>query len=276
MLVAMQTATRDVHCGAGPAAPEALIACGPAQFTARGAAADLGLRLPRSSPQAPHRPVQASGCQQQNQGERIRRLRQQSGALERHGQALGASGAAALWSSLPGVARARQAGAAAEADDAGARPPAARSCSSRAWYCRGTLYEALGFNSLGPMDGHDLNAMVAAEGLRPVVAIPATLLQRAYDQLIHDVALQRLPVLFAVDRAGLGASDSAPHHGVCDISCLRCVPNLTIMTPADENECRQMLYTGCTLPNPALVPFPRAAGTGVPRAAPARQSRRPS
>jgi 1-deoxy-D-xylulose-5-phosphate synthase len=107
-------------------------------------------------------------------------------------------------------------------------------------------------------------AGLAAEGLRPVVAIPATFLQRAYDQLIHDVALQRLPVLFAVDRAGLGASDGAPHHGVYDLSCLRCVPNLTIMTPADENECRQMLYTGCTLPGPALVRFPRAAGTGVP------------
>jgi 1-deoxy-D-xylulose-5-phosphate synthase len=106
-------------------------------------------------------------------------------------------------------------------------------------------------------------AGVAAEGLRPVVAIPSTFLQRAYDQLIHDVALQRLPVLLAVDRAGLAGGEGATHHGAYDLSYLRCIPNLTIMAPADENECRQMLYTATTLPGPALVRYPRGTGTGV-------------
>jgi 1-deoxy-D-xylulose-5-phosphate synthase len=106
-------------------------------------------------------------------------------------------------------------------------------------------------------------AGAAAEGLRPVVAIPSTFLQRAYDQLIHDVALQRLPVLLAVDRAGLAGGEGATHHGAYDLSYLRCIPNLTIMAPADENECRQMLYTATTLPGPALVRYPRGTGTGV-------------
>jgi 1-deoxy-D-xylulose-5-phosphate synthase len=106
-------------------------------------------------------------------------------------------------------------------------------------------------------------AGVAAEGLRPVVAIPSTFLQRAYDQLIHDVALQRLPVLLAVDRAGLAGGEGATHHGAYDLSYLRCIPNLTIMAPADENECRQMLYTATTLPGPALVRYPRGTGTGA-------------
>ena len=90
-------------------------------------------------------------------------------------------------------------------------------------------------------------AGLAIEGMKPVVAIYSTFLQRAYDQLIHDVALQQLPVVFAVDRAGLVGSDGATHQGSYDLSFLRCIPNLVIMAPSDENECRQMLYTATTL-----------------------------
>jgi len=107
-------------------------------------------------------------------------------------------------------------------------------------------------------------AGLAAEGLRPVVAIYSTFLQRAYDQLIHDVALQNLPVVFAVDRAGLVGSDGATHQGSYDLSYLRCIPNTVIMAPADENECRQMLYTATTLSGPAIVRYPRGTGPGVP------------
>jgi 1-deoxy-D-xylulose-5-phosphate synthase len=107
-------------------------------------------------------------------------------------------------------------------------------------------------------------AGLATEGLRPVVAIYSTFLQRAYDQLIHDVALQNLPVVFAVDRAGLVGSDGATHQGSYDLSYLRCIPNTVIMAPADENECRQMLYTATTLSGPAIVRYPRGAGPGVP------------
>jgi 1-deoxy-D-xylulose-5-phosphate synthase len=107
-------------------------------------------------------------------------------------------------------------------------------------------------------------AGLAAEGLRPVVAIYSTFLQRAYDQLIHDVALQNLPVVFAVDRAGLVGSDGATHQGSYDLSYLRCIPNTVIMAPADENECRQMLYTATTLSSPAIVRYPRGTGPGVP------------
>ncbi|HXQ64296.1 MAG TPA: 1-deoxy-D-xylulose-5-phosphate synthase [Steroidobacteraceae bacterium] len=108
-----------------------------------------------------------------------------------------------------------------------------------------------------------LAAGLACEGLRPVVAIYSTFLQRAYDQLIHDVALQRLPVTFALDRAGLVGGDGATHQGAFDLSYLRCVPGLTVMAPADENECRQMLYTAVTLPGPAAVRYPRGTGPGV-------------
>jgi len=97
-----------------------------------------------------------------------------------------------------------------------------------------------------------------------VVAIYSTFLQRAYDQLIHDVALQNLPVVFAVDRAGLVGSDGATHQGSYDLSFLRCIPNMVIMAPADENECRQMLYTGTTLSSPSVVRYPRGSGPGVP------------
>jgi 1-deoxy-D-xylulose-5-phosphate synthase len=107
-------------------------------------------------------------------------------------------------------------------------------------------------------------AGLATEGLKPVVAIYSTFLQRAYDQLIHDVALQNLPVLFALDRAGLVGSDGATHQGSYDLSYLRCIPNLVIMAPSDENECRQMLYTGTTLSGPSVVRYPRGTGPGVP------------
>jgi 1-deoxy-D-xylulose-5-phosphate synthase len=106
-------------------------------------------------------------------------------------------------------------------------------------------------------------AGLAVEGLRPVVAIPSTYLQRTYDQIIHDVALQRLPVLFAVEGAGLVGGDGATHQGSYDLSYLRCIPNMTLMAPADENECRQMLYTATTLPGPAVVRYPCGSGPGV-------------
>jgi len=105
---------------------------------------------------------------------------------------------------------------------------------------------------------------LAAEGIKPVVAIYSTFLQRAYDQLIHDVALQNLPVVFAIDRAGLVGADGATHAGAYDLAFLRCIPNMTVMAPSDENECRQMLYTALQQPNPTAVRYPRGAGTGVP------------
>src|SRR5579859_96811 len=110
-------------------------------------------------------------------------------------------------------------------------------------------------------------AGLAAEGLKPVVAIYSTFLQRAYDQLIHDVALQNLPVVFALDRAGLVGSDGATHQGSYDLSFVRCIPNMVVMAPADENECRQMLYTASTLDSPSLVRYPRGTGPGVAVAA---------
>jgi 1-deoxy-D-xylulose-5-phosphate synthase len=108
-----------------------------------------------------------------------------------------------------------------------------------------------------------LAAGFACEGLRPVVAIYSTFLQRAYDQLIHDVALQELPVTFAIDRGGLVGGDGATHQGAFDLSFLRCIPNMVVMAPADENECRQMLYTAVTLDGPAAVRYPRGQGPGV-------------
>lgn len=108
-----------------------------------------------------------------------------------------------------------------------------------------------------------LAAGLACGGMRPVVAIYSTFLQRAYDQVIHDVALQNLPVLFAIDRAGLVGPDGPTHAGSFDISYLRCLPNFVLMAPADENECRQMLYTGMTLGQPVAVRYPRGRGAGV-------------
>jgi 1-deoxy-D-xylulose-5-phosphate synthase len=109
-----------------------------------------------------------------------------------------------------------------------------------------------------------LAAGMACDGLKPVVAIYSTFLQRAYDQLIHDVALQNLPVLFAIDRAGLVGPDGPTHAGSFDYSYLRCIPNMVVMAPADENECRQMLYTGFQLKQPSAVRYPRGKGPGVP------------
>jgi 1-deoxy-D-xylulose-5-phosphate synthase len=106
-------------------------------------------------------------------------------------------------------------------------------------------------------------AGLACEGVKPVVAIYSTFLQRAYDQLIHDVAIQNLPVVFALDRAGLVGADGATHNGAFDLAYLRCIPNLTVMAPADENECRQMLYTAFQLNTPAAVRYPRGTGPGV-------------
>jgi len=108
-----------------------------------------------------------------------------------------------------------------------------------------------------------LAAGQACQGAKPVVAIYSTFLQRAYDQLIHDVAIQNLDVLFALDRAGLVGPDGPTHAGSFDFSYLRCIPNLLIMAPADENECRQMLYTGFIHEGPASVRYPRGKGPGA-------------
>ncbi len=106
-------------------------------------------------------------------------------------------------------------------------------------------------------------AGLACEGLKPVVAIYSTFLQRAYDQLIHDIVLQNLPVVFAIDRAGLVGADGPTHAGSFDISYLRCLPNMVVMTPADENECRQMLYTAFQIDGPTAVRYPRGSGPGA-------------
>jgi 1-deoxy-D-xylulose-5-phosphate synthase len=108
-----------------------------------------------------------------------------------------------------------------------------------------------------------LAAGQACEGLKPVVAIYSTFLQRGYDQLIHDVALQNLDVLFAIDRAGLVGPDGPTHAGSFDYSYLRCIPNMVVMAPADENECRQMLYTGFLYQGPVAVRYPRGKGPGA-------------
>ncbi len=106
-------------------------------------------------------------------------------------------------------------------------------------------------------------AGMACEGMKPVVAIYSTFLQRAYDQLIHDVAIQDLPVMFALDRAGLVGADGATHAGVYDIPFLRCIPNMLVMTPADEAECRDLLTTAFHQPHPSAVRYPRGAGIGA-------------
>jgi 1-deoxy-D-xylulose-5-phosphate synthase len=106
-------------------------------------------------------------------------------------------------------------------------------------------------------------AGLACEGLKPVVAIYSTFLQRGYDQLIHDVALQNLPVVFALDRAGLVGADGATHAGAYDISYLRCIPNMAVACPADEAECRQLLSTAYAQNHPVAVRYPRGSGAGV-------------
>jgi 1-deoxy-D-xylulose-5-phosphate synthase len=108
-----------------------------------------------------------------------------------------------------------------------------------------------------------LAAGLACDGMKPVVAIYSTFLQRAYDQLIHDVALQELDVLFAIDRAGLVGEDGATHAGSFDLSYLRCIPNMVVMAPSDENECRQMLYTGYQHQGAAAVRYPRGTGSNA-------------
>ncbi|MES1982424.1 MAG: 1-deoxy-D-xylulose-5-phosphate synthase [Pseudomonadota bacterium] len=107
-------------------------------------------------------------------------------------------------------------------------------------------------------------AGLACDGMKPVVAIYSTFLQRAYDQLIHDIAIQNLPVVLAIDRSGLVGADGATHAGSFDLSYLRCIPNMTVMAPSDENECRQMLFTAYQLDGPSAVRYPRGAGPGTP------------
>jgi 1-deoxy-D-xylulose-5-phosphate synthase len=121
------------------------------------------------------------------------------------------------------------------------------------------------YYDVGIAEQHALTfgAGLACEGFKPVVAIYSTFLQRAYDQLIHDIALQNLPVMMAIDRAGLVGADGATHHGAFDLSFLACIPNLTIFCPADENECRQMLYTAYQHDGPTAVRYPRGSGLGI-------------
>jgi 1-deoxy-D-xylulose-5-phosphate synthase len=107
-------------------------------------------------------------------------------------------------------------------------------------------------------------AGLACEGLKPVVAIYSTFLQRGYDQLIHDVALQKLPVVFALDRAGIVGADGATHAGVFDIPYLRCIPNMAIACPSDENECRELLTVAHAQDIPVAVRYPRGTGPGTP------------
>jgi 1-deoxy-D-xylulose-5-phosphate synthase len=106
-------------------------------------------------------------------------------------------------------------------------------------------------------------AGLACAGIHPVVAIYSTFAQRAYDQIVHDVATQNLPVMFAIDRGGIVGADGSTHHGVFDIAYLRSIPNLTVMTPSDENECRKMLTTAFRMNSPAAVRYPRGRGPGV-------------
>jgi len=121
------------------------------------------------------------------------------------------------------------------------------------------------YHDVGIAEQHAVTfaAGLACEGLKPVVAIYSTFLQRAYDQLIHDVAIQNLPVVFALDRGGLVGADGATHAGAYDLAYLRCIPNMSVMTPADENECRQLLYTAYCQDHPTAVRYPRGSGAGV-------------
>jgi 1-deoxy-D-xylulose-5-phosphate synthase len=121
------------------------------------------------------------------------------------------------------------------------------------------------YHDVGIAEQHSVTfaAGLACEGLKPVVAIYSTFLQRAYDQLIHDVALQNLPVVFALDRAGLVGADGATHAGAYDIPFLRCIPNMSVACPADENECRQLLSTAFAQNHPVAVRYPRGSGAGV-------------
>jgi 1-deoxy-D-xylulose-5-phosphate synthase len=121
------------------------------------------------------------------------------------------------------------------------------------------------YHDVGIAEQHAVTfaAGLACEGLKPVVAIYSTFLQRGYDQLIHDVAIQNLPVVFALDRAGLVGADGATHAGAYDIAYVRCIPNCSMLTPSDENECRQALTTAFRQNHPVAVRYPRGAGAGV-------------
>jgi len=121
------------------------------------------------------------------------------------------------------------------------------------------------YHDVGIAEQHALTFAggLACEGMKPVVAIYSTFLQRAYDQLIHDIALQNLPVMLAIDRGGLVGADGATHNGAFDLSYLTCIPNLVVMAPADENECRQMFTTAFGIDGPAAVRYPRGSGPGV-------------
>ncbi len=121
------------------------------------------------------------------------------------------------------------------------------------------------YHDVGIAEQHAVTfaAGLACEGLKPVVAIYSTFLQRGYDQLIHDVAIQKLPVVFALDRAGIVGADGPTHAGAYDIAYLRCIPNMSVLTPADENECRQALYTAFLQNHPVAVRYPRGSGVGV-------------
>ena len=121
------------------------------------------------------------------------------------------------------------------------------------------------YHDVGIAEQHAVTfaAGLACEGLKPVVAIYSTFLQRGYDQLIHDVALQNLPVVFALDRAGLVGADGATHAGAYDVAFLRCIPNMALMAPADENECRQLLTTAFEHDGPTAVRYPRGSGVGA-------------
>jgi len=122
------------------------------------------------------------------------------------------------------------------------------------------------YHDVGIAEQHAMTfaAGLACEGMRPVLAIYSTFLQRAYDQLIHDVALQNLPVMLAIDRGGLVGADGATHNGAFDLSYLTCVPNMLVMTPSDEKECRSMLTTAYRHNGPSAVRYPRGSGPGVP------------
>ena len=127
----------------------------------------------------------------------------------------------------------------------------------------------LRYHDVGIAEQHSVTfaAGLACEGLKPVVAIYSTFLQRAYDQLIHDVALQNLPVVFALDRAGIVGADGPTHAGAYDIAYIRCIPNMSLATPADEAECRQLLSTAFAQDHPVAVRYPRGSGIGAEAAA---------
>jgi 1-deoxy-D-xylulose-5-phosphate synthase len=121
------------------------------------------------------------------------------------------------------------------------------------------------FYDVGIAEQHAVTfaAGLASEGMRPVVAIYSTFLQRAFDQVVHDVAIQNLPVTFCLDRGGLSGADGATHHGWGDLSWMRAIPNFTVMAPKDENEMRRMMKTALELPGPAALRYPRGEGEGI-------------